>query len=111
MLLPSLVLATAAGVAPSPQPELDPAAVERFAQLALACVHQEYPNKISHVLGGPDDVRSPRELTPAFFGCYDWHSSVHGPWLPARLAPRVPVAALARPARRPPAFRPAPDHT
>ena len=99
MLLPSLVLATAAGVAPSPQPELDPAAVERFAQLALACVHQEYPNKISHVLGGPDDVRSPRELTPAFFGCYDWHSSVHGHWLLARLArnfPEAPFAARAR---------------
>ena len=72
---------------------------ERFARLALACVHQEYPNKIAHVLQGDDDVAPPRELTPAFYGCYDWHSSVHGHWLLARLArtfPEAPFAAEAR---------------
>lgn len=57
---------------------LDPAAAERFAGLALKCVHQEYPNKIAHVLQSDDDVAAPRKLTPAFYGCYDWHSSVHG---------------------------------
>ena len=57
----------------------------RFANLALACVHQEYPNKISHVMSSDQDVAPPRELTPVFFGCFDWHSSVHGHWLLVRL--------------------------
>ena len=75
------------------------AAVERFATLALGCVHQEYPNKIAHVLASDADVRPPRQLTPAFYGCYDWHSAVHGHWLLARLArlyPDAPFAAQAR---------------
>ncbi|MEM9291889.1 MAG: DUF2891 domain-containing protein [Acidobacteriota bacterium] len=72
---------------------------ERFGQLALACVHQEYPNKIAHVLQGDEDALPPRELTPAFYGCYDWHSSVHGHWLLARLAHLVPDSPLAAPAR------------
>src|SRR5919106_4559367 len=78
---------------------LDPSAAERFANLALACVHKEYPNKIAHVLNSDRDVAPPRALTPAFYGCYDWHSSVHGHWLLARLArlsPDAPFAAKAR---------------
>ena len=71
----------------------------RFAKLALACVHQEYPNKISHVLNADADARPPRELTPAFYGCYDWHSSVHGHWLLARLVRLHPQAPFAGPAR------------
>jgi hypothetical protein len=59
--------------------------VERFAHLALDCVHQEYPNKIAHVMSGDHDVAPPRELTPVFYGCFDWHSSVHGHWLLVRL--------------------------
>ena len=77
----------------------DAAAAARFAALALACVHQEYPNKIAHVMTGDADVRPPRELTPAFFGCYDWHSSVHGHWLLARLARLFPGAPFAPAAR------------
>ena len=57
---------------------------DRFAILALDCVHREYPNKISHVLQSPADAKAPRDLTPAFYGCYDWHSSVHGHWLLVR---------------------------
>jgi len=78
---------------------LDPHAAERFASLALACVHKEYPNKIAHVLQSDKDAQPPRVLTPAFYGCYDWHSSVHGHWLLARLArlsPDAPFAAKAR---------------
>jgi hypothetical protein len=45
---------------------------------ALACVQKEYPNKIAHVLNSPADVKPPHDLTPAFYGCYDWHSAVHG---------------------------------
>jgi hypothetical protein len=72
----------------------------RFARLALDCVHQEYPNKIAHSLTSDADVRPPRELTPAFYGCYDWHSSVHGHWLLARLARLFPQAPFAAEARR-----------
>jgi len=95
----SLALALLATAPAAPAGELPVGAVERFAELALACVHQEYPNKIAHVLASDADVRPPRELTPAFFGCYDWHSAVHGHWLLARLArlhPEAPFAARAR---------------
>ncbi|HVR70661.1 MAG TPA: DUF885 family protein [Vicinamibacteria bacterium] len=85
--------------APPPAPGVDDATAARLAGLALACVHQEYPNKIAHVLAGDADVRPPRELTPAFFGCYDWHSAVHGHWLLARLARAQPRAPWASPAR------------
>lgn len=67
-------------------PEARPDVVEdRFARLALSCIHREYPNKISHVMASDADARAPRELTPAFYGCFDWHSSVHGHWLLVRL--------------------------
>src|SRR5437764_5053919 len=72
---------------------------ERFASLALACVHKEYPNKIAHNLNSDADVAPPRALTPAFYGCYDWHSSVHGHWLLARLARTFPDASFASAAR------------
>ena len=78
-----------------PHPGIDVAAATRFAELALACVHREYPNKIAHVLGSDADVRPPRELTPAFYGCYDWHSAVHGHWLLVRLARTFPEAPFA----------------
>ena len=84
VLLAALVAASPAPVLHARQP-LDPATAGRFARLALDCVQREYPNKIAHVLAGDDDVKAPRELTPAFFGCYDWHSAVHGHWLLARL--------------------------
>ena len=80
-------------------PKFDAAAAERFAQLALACVHKEYPNKISHVLNSDADVAPPRKLTPAFCGCYDWHSSVHGHWLLVRLVRTFPDASFAMAAR------------
>src|SRR6266508_3835737 len=79
--------------------QFDAHSAERFANLALDCVHKEYPNKISHSLGGDADVAPPRELTPAFYGCYDWHSSVHGHWLLARLARTFPDAPFAPQAR------------
>lgn len=66
-----------------------------LAALALSCVHREYPNKIQHVLRSDDDIDPPRKLTPAFYGCYDWHSAVHGHWLLARLARRFPDAKFA----------------
>ena len=82
----------------APVSEFDIHSAERFAKLALACVGKEYPNKISHVLNSDTDVAPPRKLTPAFYGCYDWHSSVHGHWLLVRLLRTFPNASFAAPA-------------
>lgn len=94
-----LVMMTKSGTASAGAPSIDAEAAGRFARLALDCVGLEYPNKISHVLYRDQDARPPRELTPAFFGCFDWHSSVHGHWLLARLARLVPDADFATEAR------------
>ena len=79
--------------------EFDSKAAQRFANLALACVHKEYPNHISHTLNSDADAAPPRKLTPAFYGCYDWHSSVHGHWLLVRLVRTFPDAAFVQGAR------------
>ena len=78
---------------------IDAAAAGRFARLALDCVHREYPNKIAQVMQSDADAKPPRALTPAFYGCYDWHSSVHGHWLLVRLVKLFPDADFAAPAR------------
>jgi Protein of unknown function (DUF2891) len=97
----SLILAAnAASAQTSAMPSgFDINAAERFANLALACVHREYPNKLSHSLNSDADVAPPRKLTPAFYGCYDWHSSVHGHWLLVRLIRTFPDATFAPAAR------------
>lgn len=59
---------------------IDPAVASRFAAAALGHVAREYPNKMDHVLSGPEDVQGPRALHPVFFGSFDWHSCVHGWW-------------------------------
>jgi len=92
-----------AAAATETAPTFDEKAGERFARLALACVSKPYPNKISHVLNSDADVAAPRKLTPAFYGCYDWHSCVHGHWLLVRLLrtfPNAPFALEARAALR-----------
>jgi hypothetical protein len=78
---------------------LTPGLASKFAKLALSHITREYPNLLYHVLNGPDDVRSPRELHPIFFGSLDWHSCVHGYWLLAtvlRLYPQNPESAAIR---------------
>jgi hypothetical protein len=79
--------------------ELSAQQAEAIAKMALTCVEQEYPNKIAHVLATDADARPPRELTPAFYGCFDWHSAVHGHWLLARVARRFPATTAAAQAR------------
>jgi hypothetical protein len=94
LTLPFLLFARTASAATLPTET-----AARLANLALACVHQEYPNKISHVMDSDADAQPPRKLTPAFYGCYDWHSAVHGHWLLVRLTrlhPEAPFAATAR---------------
>lgn len=74
-------------VAPNPADNpLTPRKAEHsYARIALDCINKQYPNKISHVLNSGDDVAEPAKLTPVFYGCFDWHSAVHGHWLLTRL--------------------------
>jgi hypothetical protein len=62
-----------------------------FAALALKCVAREFPNKPEHVINNATEVQSPKTLHPAFYGCYDWHSSVHGHWMLVRLLKSFPT--------------------
>ena len=78
-----------------PEPAADRGRIEAIAGMVLECVHREYPNHLSHALAGDHDARPPRELTPAFYGSYDWHSAVHGHWCLARLLRLAPRASFA----------------
>ena len=69
---------------------LTPDVAATFARAALGHVGREFPNKLDHVLAGPDDARTPRDLHPLFHGSFDWHSCVHGWWTLARIARRFP---------------------
>ena len=80
--------------------DFDQTQAARFAHLALDCIHKEYPNKIAHAMNSDADVKPPRELTPAFYGCFDWHSSVHGHWLLVRSIRLFPQALFAAEARQ-----------
>lgn len=68
-----------------------PASYENvFSELALGCIHKEYSNKIAHYINSDEDIKPPRELYPVFYGCFDWHSSVHGHWLLVRMLNTAP---------------------
>lgn len=96
IMMAAAIVALVVKPARAQQPaRLNAGTASHLAALPLACVHKEYPNKISHVLNSPADVKAPHELTPAFYGCYDWHSSVHGHWLLARLVREFPDAVFA----------------
>jgi hypothetical protein len=85
-----LLVSAAAAEGEGARAGLDAAAAERFAKLALGCIDREYPNKPEHVLDSAADAKPPRNFHPAFFGCYDWHSSVHGHWMLVRLLKTFP---------------------
>ncbi len=58
----------------------------KLAEKPLHCINQEYPNKTAHVINAEKDaVLTPQQLHPSFYGCFDWHSSVHGHWMLVRL--------------------------
>ncbi len=69
--------------------------VVALARLALVGIDKEYPNKPSNVITGSEGVLSPRQLHPAFYGCFDWHSSVHGHWMLVRLLRLYPEMSIA----------------
>ena len=72
------------------QPLLNLEEANRLAELPLACVSVEYPNKLGQTLGGNEDLKSPKELHPTFYGCFDWHSAVHGHWSMVSLLRQFP---------------------
>jgi len=69
---------------------LNQSTASHFAKLALNCIHREYPNKLDHVMNNDNEVQSPQTLHPTFYGCYDWHSAVHGHWMLVRLLKMFP---------------------
>jgi hypothetical protein len=68
---------------------------ENLARLPLKCMQKEYPNKLNQVLGDGTEMGSPKDLHPAFYGCFDWHSSVHGHWMLVHLLRRFPELSVA----------------
>lgn len=71
-------------------PVLDINEANRLAKLPLACIEKEYPNKLNQTLDNEDELLPPRELHPSFYGCFDWHSSVHGHWSIVKLLKQFP---------------------
>jgi hypothetical protein len=94
------ILATLAMTLPATAAELSREQASAFAKLALTAVQKEFPNKPEHVIGDATDVKAPRALHPAFYGSYDWHSSVHGHWLLVRVLKSVPDSSEAKEIRR-----------
>ncbi len=74
--------------------KMNDAQVVAFAELALQNIHQQYPNKTGDVVAGPEGIKSPQELHPAFYGCFDWHSSVHGHWMLVKLLKDYPQHSI-----------------
>jgi hypothetical protein len=81
--------------ASSSPPGVDLATATHLAGMVLAALHRPYPTKIAHVLHDDGDALPPRQLTPIFYGSFDWHSAVHGHWTLARLLRRFPGADFA----------------
>jgi hypothetical protein len=75
---------------------LTEAQASALAKLPLKCIRREYPNKLDHTMNDASEVKGPRALHPAFYGCYDWHSSVHGHWMLVRLLKTFPHLPEAR---------------
>lgn len=84
------------GTQPAPKPEI-PATMSlsieeanRLAALPIKCIDTEYPNKLGQTLGSADEIKNPKSLHPAFYGCFDWHSAVHGHWSLVKLLKQFP---------------------
>ncbi len=71
-------------------PSLSLSEANRLANLPIECIEREYPNKLNQTLNSDEDLNPPQELHPAFYGCFDWHSSVHGHWSLVKLAKNFP---------------------
>jgi Protein of unknown function (DUF2891) len=69
---------------------LDLKEANRLVKLPLQCIDNEFPNKLGQVIGSPEDLKSPKSLHPAFYGCFDWHSAVHGHWSLVKMVKSYP---------------------
>ena len=90
-----LSIAISTGSVASAQQRLNSDRASALAQLALTGIEKEFPNKPGDTLDSPEDLRTPKAMHPAFYGCYDWHSSVHGHWMLVRLLRLFPDMAKA----------------
>ncbi len=70
--------------------KLDRNQAGRLSRLAFQCIHTEYANHLQHSMQSDKDMGTPSQLHPVFYGCYDWHSSVHGHWLLVKLLKEFP---------------------
>jgi hypothetical protein len=92
VLMVLLVQPARPGPAPARKPDVELTAKQAssFARLALKAIRKEFPNKPGDVLNSEKDVKAPKAMHPAFYGSFDWHSSVHGHWMLVRLLRRFP---------------------
>lgn len=79
--------------------DIDSTKATSFVQLVCSCINQEYPHSNIFWFDSDEDIKPPRQMTPVFYGCLDWHSAVHGHWLLVRLCRYFPSAAFQEVAR------------
>ena len=72
------------------KPELNDKSAKFLYHFAFECIEQEYPNNLGQVLGNKSYLKEPSELHPTFYGCFDWHSSVHGHWTLLNIMKELP---------------------
>ncbi|SDX59813.1 Protein of unknown function [Lutibacter oricola] len=77
-------------IVPTKKPSLNVKSANYLYHFAFDCIDQEYPNKLGQVLGNGSYLKEPSELHPAFYGCFDWHSSVHGHWTLLNIIKEMP---------------------
>ena len=85
-----LLLGSESGLAYAASPSLTLQEANRLAAMPLHCAQVEYPNKLNQVLADASQLQGPKVLHPAFYGCFDWHSSVHGHWMMVTLLRHFP---------------------
>ena len=81
------------------QARLTLAGAAHFADLPLRCMQREFPYKTGVTYTDSTLAVKPRLYHPAFYGCFDWHSSVNGHWMLVRLLkvfPNLPRGAEIR---------------
>lgn len=89
-LLAAISVTSGHPVEPSSPTSLTGEVAHGLSELALSCIHKQYPNKPGHVINNEEEVQDPASLHPAFYGCFDWHSAVHGHWMLVRLLKLYP---------------------
>tara|TARA_R110002073_G_scaffold4213_1_gene27988 strand:+ start:130269 stop:131381 length:1113 start_codon:yes stop_codon:yes gene_type:complete len=86
-------LVSDANIAVSPTPKLNLEEANKLVHLPITCMDTEYPNKLNQTIASADDLQTPKTLHPAFYGCFDWHSAVHGHWSLVSLLKQFPNLA------------------